>query len=199
MMTALLCFMKSSDWVSDGIERRVGWHIESFKKSPANAQTLLEKLRIKSRDKILVKPVVVQRDSPDNHFEFSTVYENPKRRKRVVERYAFYSVCEHPVEDVEDIVNLVKTYDDCNSDEERLLWLRVASPVVDSAGMLSSWGVSNEISSAYLQRHRRKIISRAQEKGITFHEYSLYCDNIQAKPKRNFAALQLAVIEAIIQ
>jgi hypothetical protein len=191
--------MKSSDWISDGIEKRVGWNLESFKKSPANIKTLLEKLGIRSRDKILVRPVVVQRDSPDNHFEFSTVYENPKRRKRVVERYAFYSVCEQPVEEVESVVNLAKTYDDCVSDEERLLWLRVASPVVDSAGILSSWGVSNKINNAYLQKHRRKIIARAQEKGITFHKYSLYCDNVQAKPKRNFSALQLAVIEAMIQ
>ncbi|MBW3002854.1 hypothetical protein KY338_06870 [Candidatus Woesearchaeota archaeon] len=189
--------MTNSDWVSDGIEQLIGWHVESFKKSSSNIKTLLEKLGIRSRDKILVRPVVVQRDSPDNHFEFSTVYENPGRRKRVVERYAFYSVCEHPVEEVEDVVNLAKTYDDCVSDEERLLWLRVASPVVNSAGVLSSRGISNKINNAYLQKHRRKIISRAQEKGITFHKYSLYCDNIQAVPKKKCSAIQLAVIHAM--
>ncbi|MBD3303744.1 hypothetical protein GF343_01240 [Candidatus Woesearchaeota archaeon] len=191
--------MNSSDWISDGIEKRVGWNLGSFKKSPANIQTLLEKLRIKSRDKILVRPFVVQRDCPDNHFELSTVYENPKSRKRVIERYAFYSVCEHPVEEVEDVVSLAKTYDDCDSDEERLLWLRVASPVVDSARILSSWGVSNKINNDYLQKHRRNIISRAQEKSVTFHKYSLYCDNVQVRPKTDFSALQLAVIEAMIQ
>ncbi len=194
--------MTGSNWVSDGIEHKIGC-IESFKKSPAAINTLLRKLRPKSRDKVTVTPVVVQRDHPNNHFEFFTFYENKSRRgRKALERYAFYSVCEKPVEDVEDIVNLAKTYDDCETEEERLLWLRVASPVVDSARLLSSHGISNKISNSYLQKHRRKIIARAQERGIAFDKYSLYCDNAQARQRNSTrisnSALQLAVIAAII-
>ncbi|MBW3004865.1 hypothetical protein KY310_03460 [Candidatus Woesearchaeota archaeon] len=192
--------MAGSNWVNEGIEDKVGC-IESFKKDPANIKTLLRKLRIKSRDQITLTPVVVQRNNPDNHFELFNLYENKSRGRKALERYAFYSVCDHPVEEVEEIVNLAQTYDDCSSEEEQLLWLRVASPVVDSARLLSSFRVSNRISNEYLNRHRRMIIARAQERGVTFHKYSLYCDNVQARPKNSAGtshpAIQLAVIAAL--
>ncbi len=191
--------MSEGYWVFRDIEVKLGVDRgRQIAKSPDNLGRLLRILRPKSRDRIILTPHVFQENT---HFELVTVYANPAKRTKAVERYMFLAVCEQPAEDVLPVLTLAKDLEDCISEEERMLWLKAASPVVDSARMLGrsadGLGLSTEIAHPYLNKHRRKIINRAHRNGVDYTQYALYKDNDIVRPEPDGSALQLAVIAAL--
>jgi len=168
--------MSDKYWVFEEVEKKFFLpEFLIFKKDPDNLGKLLRCLKIRNRSKTTLTQHILQRG---NQFEFVTLYQN--RRHKAVERYAFMSVCEKPVEEVLPILTLAKDLDDCVDEEERKLWLRVAAPVADSAKILSrDLGSPREIAHPYLQKHQQRIINQAEHKHITMNVYSRYCDKEQ--------------------
>ena len=191
--------MSEGYWVFRDIEVKLGVsRARQIAKRPDNLGKLLRILKPRSRNKITLTPYVLQNDT---HFELVTVYENPKKRTKAAERYMFLALCENSAEEVMPILQLAKGLEDCVSKEEKMLWLRVAAPIVDSARMLSrsetGLGAPVEIAHPYLNKHRRKIIARAHEKGIDYTKYTLCKDNDIIKPEPDNSKIQLAVIAAM--
>jgi hypothetical protein len=168
--------MSDKYWVFEEVEKK--FFLPEFlilKKDPENIGQLLRCLRIRNRSKTTLTPHILQRG---NQFEFVTLYQN--RRHKAVERYAFMSICEKPVEEVMPILTLAKDLDDCVNEEEVKLWLRVAAPVADSAKILSrDMRHPREIAHPYLQKHQQRIIRKARDRHMTAHVYSRYCDQEQ--------------------
>lgn len=191
--------MSKGYWVFRDIEDKLGVKRErQLAKSPDNLGKLLRFLRPKSGDKIIITPYVLNKE---NHFEFVSVYENPGRKKRAVERYMFLSLCEMPVKEALPVILLAKDLEQCVSEEEKTLWLRAASPVVDSARLLSrsdtGLGARTEITHPYLEKHRRRIIAQAEAAGIDYTQYALCKDSSIIHPEKSSSALQLLVATVI--
>lgn len=186
--------MSKGYWVFRDIEDKLGVKRErQLAKSPDNLGKLLRFLRPKARDKILITPYVLNNE---NHFELVSVYENPARKRKAVERYMFLSLCELPAKEALPVIVLAKDLEQCVSDEEKALWLRIASPVVDSARLLSrsdtGLGARTEIRHPYLEKHRRYILAQAEAAGIDYTQYALCKDSSIIRETDN-AALQLLV------
>lgn len=165
-------------WVYEAVEDVLGISAPAklFKKDPENLGKLLRGLSAKRKDKICVFPEFIQKN---NRFEFLTVYKNTANKKMVAERYASIKFADLKIAK-SPAITLLHDLKECEDEQTRRLWLRIASPLVDSAVLLKtelkqpSW-----INQEYLEKNRKKIIQAAEEMNITYQVYSKYEDDKQ--------------------
>ena len=144
-------------------------------KSPDSIPELVRLLKHKRGDRVTLTPEFLQRD---NHIEFITIYEN--EGCSVAERYAFLSVCDTSVEELMPVITLAKDLEDCVTEDEKQLWLRIAAPVVDSSMMLrEEFQIVNKINHPYIEKNKEDIMTSASLKKILYHVHSSYMDKEQ--------------------
>jgi len=170
--------MAQKYWVYGAVEEifNIPAPAKLFKKDPDNLGKLLRSLCAKRKDKIRVFPEYIQKD---NYFEFLSIYKNTANKKMVAERYASIKFSDLEIAK-SPVILLLQDLEDCEDEKTRRLWLRIASPLVDSAVFLRtelkqpSW-----INHEYLEQNRKKIIKAAEEMNITYQVYSKYEDDKQ--------------------
>ena len=169
--------MREGYWLYEGLENTLGIDRKRhILKSPDSIPDLVRLLHHKRGNRVKLTPTFLQRG---NHFEFVTVYENKGRK--VAERYAFASICDQPVEEIMPVISLAKGLEDCVDEDEKRLWLRIASPVADSSILLrKQFQIVNTIEHPYLEENKQIIVAEAHDRKIMYHVHSCYLDKDQA-------------------
>ncbi|MBW2969330.1 hypothetical protein KY314_04435, partial [Candidatus Woesearchaeota archaeon] len=104
---------------------------------------------------------------------------NIKRGIKVAERYASMQYTS-PDHIISPVMFLMTGLYDCSTEKEQELWLRIASPVVDSTNILGTeFKQPVQLNNPHLAPNRKKIIQAAQERNITYQVYSKYQDDRQ--------------------
>jgi len=165
-------------WIYEEVEKKfkIPAPQKLFKKNPDNLGELISCLKLQPTDTVLITPESVNQG---NRTELITIYQNMQSKIRVAERYASVQYTS-PNHIVSPAMFLGTALADCLNEQEKEIWLRAASPVVNSANILGTeFSQPIQLSNPQLVQDREKIIELAHELNITYHIYSKYRDDRQ--------------------
>lgn len=168
--------MSEGYWIYNNL--RNSFNVEADRqilKSPDSITELVRLLKHKRGDRVTLTPEFLQRD---NNIEFVTIYEN--KGISVAERYASLSVCDSSIEELMPVITLAKDLEDCVTEDEKQLWLRIAAPVADSSMIFrEEFQIINRIDHPYLEKNKESIRIDAGLRKILYHVHSSYMDKEQ--------------------